>query len=48
MRAEFNFMFIHGEVGDAAPELEESLARIAIAFVLLDSVGNRLLRETVF
>lgn len=40
-------MFVHREVRHAAPELEEALARVAVAQVLLDGVGDRLLGQAV-
>ena len=38
---------IDGEVDHAAPELEQALAGIAVALVLLDGVGDRLLGQAV-
>ena len=40
-------LVIHGEVHDAAAELEEPLARVAVALVLLDGVLDRLLGQAV-
>src|SRR5205809_5363459 len=40
-------MVVYGEVHHAAPELEESLARVAVALVLVDSVVHGLLGEAV-
>ena len=38
---------VHGEVDHAAAELEQQLARVAVALVLLDGVVDRLLGEAV-
>ena len=38
---------VHREVDDAAAELEQQLARVAVALVLLDGVVDRLLGEAV-
>jgi len=43
-----HFLVIHGKVDDAAPELEQQLAGIAVALVLLDGVLDGLLGEVVF
>ena len=48
LRAEAHFGVVHGEVRDAAAELEEELARVPVALVLLHRVGDRLLGEAVF
>ena len=45
--AEAHLVVVHGEVHDAAAELEELLARVAVALVLLDGVLDRLLGEAV-
>ena len=45
--AELDLAFVHGEVGDAAARLEQLLARVAVALVLLDGVVDRLLGEAV-
>ena len=45
--AEPDLAFVHGEVGDAAARLEQLLARVAVALVLLDGVVDRLLGEAV-
>ena len=45
--AEPNLVVVHGEVGQAAPQLEELLAGVAVALVLLDRVFHRLLGEAV-
>ena len=45
--AEPDLGFVQGEVGDAAAELEQLLARVAVALVLLHRVGHRLLGEVV-
>ena len=47
MRAELHLALVHGEVGHAAAELEQLLARVAVALVLLDRVGRRLLGQVV-
>lgn len=47
VRAEAHLVFVHGEVHHAAPELEEPLARVAVALVLLDGVLDRLLGQAV-
>src|SRR5665648_497820 len=47
VRAEAHLVLIHGEVGHAAPKLEELLARVAVALVLLDGVGDGLLGQAV-
>ena len=46
--AEAHLAFVHGEVGHAAAELEELLARVAVLLVLPDRVVHRLLGEAVF
>jgi hypothetical protein len=38
---------VHGEMHHAASELEELLARVAVALKLLDGVLDRLLGKTV-
>ena len=45
--AELHLALIHREVGDAAPELEQLLARVAILLVLQHRVVRRLLGEAV-
>ena len=40
-------MVVHGKMHDAAPKLEEQLARVAVAFVLLDGVFDGLLGQAV-
>ena len=40
-------MVVHGEVGDAAAELEELLARVAVPLVLPDGVFDCLLGQAV-
>ena len=45
--AELDLALVHGEVGDAAARLEQLLARVAVALVLLDGVVDRLLGEAV-
>ena len=45
--AEAHLGVVDGEVDDAAAELEEQLARVAVALVLLDRVLDRLLGEAV-
>ena len=47
MRAEAHLVVIDGEVGHAAPELEELLPRVAVAPVLLDRVGDGLPGQAV-
>ena len=47
VRAEAHLVVVHGEVHDAAAELEEQLARVAVALVLLDGVLDRLLGQAV-
>ena len=42
-----HFVVIHGEVRHRAAELEQLLAGVAVALVLLDGVPDRLLGETV-
>jgi hypothetical protein len=41
-------MLVHGEMDGASLELEQQFLRIAIPFVLLDRVGDGLLRQIVF
>jgi hypothetical protein len=45
--AEAHLVVVHGEVHHAAPELEELLAGLAIALVLLNGVPDGLLRQAV-
>src|SRR3989337_2790495 len=45
--AEAYLVVVHGKVRHAAAELEELLAWIAVALVLLDGILNRLLFQTV-
>ena len=45
--AEARFALVHREVGDAAAELEQLLARVAVLLVLPDRIVHRLLREAV-
>ena len=45
--AEPDLALVHGEVGDAAAQLEQPLPRVAVALVLLDGVVHRLLGEAV-
>ena len=45
--AEPHLLVVHGEMGQAAPELEELLPGIAVALVLLHGVVNRLLGQAV-
>jgi hypothetical protein len=45
--AEADLALIKGEMGDAAAELEQAFARVAVAFVLLDGIGDGLLGEAV-
>ena len=45
--AEADLGVVDREVGDAAAELEQLLARVAVALVLLDGVVDRLLRQAV-
>ena len=47
VRAEAHLVVVHGEVHHAAAELEELLARVAVALVLLDGVLDRLFGEAV-
>ena len=47
VRAEMDLVLIHREVGHAAAELEELLARIAVPLVLLHGIAHRLLGEAV-
>lgn len=43
-----HFVIIDGEMNDTAPELEELFARVTVAFVLFDGIGDGLLGEAVF
>ena len=45
--AEADLLIVHREVGDAAAELEQQLARITVALVLFYRVFNRLFGKTV-
>ena len=45
--AEAHLVVVDGEVDEAASELEELLARVAVALVLLDRVLHRLLGKAV-
>ena len=47
VRAEANVVFVDREVRDAAAELEELLAGVAVFLVLLDGVAHGLLRQVV-
>ena len=47
VRAEAHLVLVHREVHHAAAELEQLLARVAVALVLLDGVGDRLLGQAV-
>ena len=47
VRAHAHLLVVHGEVDEAAAELEEQLARVAVPTVLLDGVVDGLLREAV-
>ena len=47
VRAELHLALVDGEVGHAAAEREQPLARVAISLVLLDRVGRRLLGQAV-
>ena len=47
VRAEAHLVVVHGEMDDAAPELEQQFARVAVALVLLDRVLDRLLGQAV-
>lgn len=47
MSAETDLLVVEGEVNDAAAELEERLARVTVALVLLDGVVDGLLGERV-
>ena len=44
---EARLAFVHGEMGDAAPELEQLLARVPVPPVLLDGIVHRLLGQVV-
>ena len=48
MRAHPHLLVVHGEVHDAAAELEEQLPRVAVALVLLHGVLDGLLGQAVF
>ena len=45
--AELHLPLVHGEVRDAAPELEQLLPRVAILLILQDRVVHRLLGQAV-
>ena len=45
--AEADLVVVDGEVDEAAPELEEFFVLVAVAFVLLNRIGHRLLGEAV-
>ena len=45
--AELHLMVVDGEVGQTAAKLEELLAGVSVALVLLDGVSHRLLRQAV-
>ena len=47
MGAEADLVVVDGEVDEAAPELEQFFLRVAVAPVLLNRVGHRLLGEAV-
>ena len=47
LRAHPHFAVVHREMHDAAAELEQPLARIAVAPVLLDGILDRLLGQAV-
>ena len=47
VRAEAHLCVVHGEVDDAAAELEQQLPRVAVALVLLDGVLDGLLGQAV-
>ena len=47
MRAELHLALVHGEVGHAAAELEQLLARVAVPSVLLDRIVRCLLGQAV-
>ena len=47
VRAEAHLALVHREVSDAAAELKQLLARVAVLLVLLDRVRRRLLGEAV-
>ena len=47
MRAEAHLVVVHGEVGQAAAQLEELFNGVSVALVLLDGVIHRLLRQAV-
>ena len=47
VRAEPHLVVVHGEMDDAAAELEQHLARVAVALVLLDRILDRLLGQAV-
>ncbi len=48
MRAKINRVIVHRKMRHAPPELEQPLARFAVAFVLLDGIRHRLLGQAVF
>ena len=47
VRAEPHLLVIKGEVGDAPPQLEQQLTRVAVALVLLHGIGDGLLGQVV-
>ncbi len=47
VRTEAHLVVVHRKVHHAAPELEQPLARVAVALVLLDGVFDRLLGQAV-
>ena len=47
MRAELDLVVVDGEVDEAAAKLEKPFPRVAVAFVLLDRVVDRLLGQAV-
>ncbi len=47
LRAELHLMVVDCEVGQTAAKLEELLAGVSVALVLLDGVSHRLLRQAV-
>ncbi len=47
MSAEAYFLIVDGKVSEAAPELKQQLARVTVAFVLLNGIFNGLLRQAV-
>ena len=42
-----HLVLVHREVGHAAAQLEQLLARVAVVLVLLDGIGHGLLRQVV-